>query len=246
MTTIYEHETCASHIVAAEQWDGSTAIIISQGVGMYEDMIRHQLPQNECEKLGAVLCKDIIDNYKGHAADLKHREEDARLMVADLESVIHELRTNVRVSQPILRDCIVEHNDHTHQLCARIEYLEAVNKGHDDCKEAFFKLVDQRSELEATNRGLEQDIENLRISNALYRKRWSDHENESNPSESHGTEYDIRSRNFSRMVSGYHGMLSRNGKTITITLPFEDESVARNAEKYIVGAQRIGAKLRED
>lgn len=114
-------------------------------------------------------------------------------------------------SQSAIRDCIVEHNQHTHQLYARIEYLEAIN------------------------RGLEQDIENLRISNALYRKRWSEHE--SDPSEYRGTEYSIRSRNFSRMVSGYHGMLSRNGKTITITLPFEDESVARNAEKFIVGLE---------
>lgn len=189
INTVYGHATDTSSIEAVERYDGGADIIMTCGIGTtHESMMRYALPINECDKFGAALCKDIINNYREHNDHLKQRDED---------------------SQSAIRDCIVEHNQHTHQLYARIEYLEAIN------------------------RGLEQDIENLRIANALYRKRWSESELVHDMSGFHG----MRSQNFERLVKGYHGMLKRIGKTIIITLPFEQESVARNAEKYIVGLE---------
>ena len=52
-----------------------------------------------------------------------------------------------------------------------------------------------------------------------------------NSPEVHG----MRAQNFKRMTEGYHGTLARHGETIVITIPFETEVVAKNAENWIVG-----------
>jgi len=45
----------------------------------------HNLPTPEADKLGAALCKDIINNYKGHVVNLKDK-------ITDLENGDREMR----------------------------------------------------------------------------------------------------------------------------------------------------------
>lgn len=155
MTIIYDNKTGTSRIEVVERWNGNDIILTVNIGNVMETSSRHNLSVAESDKLGAALCKDIIDNYTGRNSRLKDKIADLegesrnvryynatlRDEKAELESRIHNLRDHVR-----------EHNQHAHQLCASIEYLEAINSG------------------------LENDVSTLRMTNALYRKRWDDHE----------------------------------------------------------------------
>lgn len=271
MMTIYKHITDTACIEAIKRRDGTTDIIMVRDIGTtQESVMQHTLPINECDRFGAALCKDIIDNYTGHNSRLKDKiadlEDEARNVRYDnatlrdektrLKSIIFAMHAQVCERNATISDCVVEHNQHADQLCARIEYLEAINKGLEDdtdelqainamhirhgeiYRDKICRLHDERATHNDIHKGdnsiikgLEGDVSNLRMANSLYRKRWNDRNDLE--SESHG----MRSINFERMVKGYHGVLSRHGKTIVITLPFEHESVARNAEKYIVGLE---------
>lgn len=46
----------------------------------------------------------------------------------------------------------------------------------------------------------------------------------------------MRAENFKRMTEGYHGTIARHGNTLIISIPFDKEIVAKNAEEWIVGA----------
>lgn len=182
MTIIYKHEAPKTdcydtrRIVVEHLYDGSTDITtIVCPSGNSAAFMNHNLPIAESDKLGAALCKDIIDNCRRHNTHLKDK-------IFDLEDTI----SDERYDNTVLRH--------------------------------------KNTELEAKNSELEQRIN---LHNLCFAADPVHCENIGVPV------YGMRSKNFERLNKGYHGTLSRHGKTIVITLPFEHEAVAINAGEYI-------------
>jgi chromosome segregation ATPase len=103
---------------------------------MYKSMMRHNLSVAESDKLGAALCKDIIDNYTGHNSRLRDK-------IADLED---ESR-NVRYYNATLRDEKAELESMIHNLRDHVrEHNIGLQQELDDCKKAFADLMNERNE----------------------------------------------------------------------------------------------------
>ena len=273
MTIIYKHEAQKTdcydtrRIVVERLYDGSTDITTIVGeCGKPAAFMRHNLSIAESDKFGATICKDIIDNYRRHAANLKDK-------IVDLENADREMRyrntnlaeqvTNLKYKNATLARTAFEHDN---EQAATIDELHdkvaGLQKEIGDCRKACFHLLDERNEYQkplcteradhiaekcAINQAHHDlhkrnnsTIEELRTDNTKLEQCINLHnlcfaadpvhcENIGVPV------YGMRSSNFENLIKGYHGTLSRHGKTIVITLPFEHETVAINAVEYITG-----------
>ena len=143
MNILYSHEApetdcCDTRRIVVERLcDGSTDITIIVGeCGKHVSFMNHDLSIAESDKIGAAICKDIIDNYRRHATNLKDK-------ISDLENAARDMRNsnnnllNENTALQIARISSDDKRDEYKETLAteRIDHMadkRAINQTHHD------------------------------------------------------------------------------------------------------------------
>jgi hypothetical protein len=205
MNILYSHEAPETdcydtRIVVERLCDGSTDITIIVGeCGNPAAFINHNLSIAESDKIGAAICKDIIDNYTRHAARLKDK-------ITDLENAARDMRNsnnNLLNENTALRIARISSDDKRDEyrktiVAERIDHMaekRAINQTHHNThrrndytiEELGDRIVELENmmtdmqynniELQHENADLEHEVGNLRVIIAIHHRRGEIHRN---------------------------------------------------------------------
>ena len=215
-----------------------------------EEHVQHLLIEIECmaDKINSLQKNvddfdDIYANYREHNAYLRKKvgilddahgatrraNEELQRTIAGLQHTIDECRKDFIDLDEECGRAIQTMDEYKEAIHAeRIEHVaerQATNKAYHATIQkrtyAIEKLEAQVSNRDATIKYLEAEIN-------MFNQDW--HEGADGV-------YGMRSKNFKRLTEGFRGELSRHGKTIIITMPFDHQIAAKNAVKYITGQE---------
>ena len=214
MSLIYTHSEKPSDIYenrlldVLRLCDGTIDITtLVREVGAGATIWRHNLSMYEAEKLGVALCKDTIENYAGHIDDLKRKNSGLQHEIDYCRGQVEDLGSIIEERNEYKKSLQEERIDHAAER-------QAANK-------VYHSIIrDKNFAIEK----LEYALANVPPIPCI-------------DSDDIAPVYGMRSQNFKRLVTGFHGKVSRHGKTIIISMPFKHEIVAKTAVEYITGQE---------
>lgn len=242
MSLIYTHSEKPSDIYenrlldVLRLCDGTIDITtLVREVGAGATIWRHNLSMYEAEKLGVALCKDIIENYT-------RRDEEHAASIDKLMETISGLLREVQAHKNTIENNCAEQIYLQHELnyCrGQVEDLGSIIEERNEYKKSLQEeRIDHAAERQAANKVYHSIIRDKNF--AIEKLEYALANVPPIPcidSDDIAPVYGMRSQNFKRLVTGFHGKVSRHGKTIIISIPFKHEIVAKTAVEYITGQE---------
>ena len=163
------------NISAYRLYDGSTDITISvRETDADMELMLHNLPISEADKLGVALCKDIIDNYTRHNANLKDKITD--LEDADRETRYRNTNLMERVENLEYKNATLARTafEHDNEQAATIDELHDEVAGLqlelNDCRKTFGTIDEEYGDLMTERNEYQETLRLERIDHMIEKR----------------------------------------------------------------------------